>query len=154
MINIGGQLKDILWCLGKHKDFSDLKFESSVFWKTLWLTDDLRWLQEFLLCWRYRLEIDAIMARWRRLGSTLTDSVQRIQELMAKLMQFEVRLKRWFMFSRFVWTKQCVCSTRTSCLLLSARMTWRLWKSGWQMWMCFWMRSGPLWETLRLWRNS
>ncbi|XP_032413102.1 dystrophin-like [Xiphophorus hellerii] len=47
---------------------------------------------------KYRLEIDAIMARWRRLGSTLTDSVQRIQELMAKLMQFEndvKTLKKW-----------------------------------------------------------
>lgn len=35
--------------------------------------------------------MDAIMARWRRLGTTLTDNAQRIQELMAKLMQFEVR---------------------------------------------------------------
>lgn len=41
---------------------------------------------------RYRTEIDAIMARWKRLGSTLTDNAQRIQELMAKLMQFEVPL--------------------------------------------------------------
>ncbi|XP_047211782.1 dystrophin isoform X4 [Girardinichthys multiradiatus] len=47
---------------------------------------------------KYRIEIDAIMARWRRLGSTLTDSVQKIQELMAKLMQFEndvKTLKKW-----------------------------------------------------------
>ncbi|XP_035983744.1 dystrophin isoform X8 [Fundulus heteroclitus] len=47
---------------------------------------------------KYRIEIDAIMARWRRLGSTLTDSIQRIQELMAKLMQFEndvKTLKKW-----------------------------------------------------------
>lgn len=36
--------------------------------------------------------MDAVMARWRRLGTTLTDNAQRIQELMAKLMQFEVRL--------------------------------------------------------------
>lgn len=36
--------------------------------------------------------MDAIMGRWRRLGSTLTDSAQRIQELMAKLMQFEVNV--------------------------------------------------------------
>ncbi|XP_037552527.1 dystrophin isoform X1 [Nematolebias whitei] len=38
------------------------------------------------------------MARWRRLGSTLTDNAQRIQELMAKLMQFEndvKTLKKW-----------------------------------------------------------
>lgn len=35
--------------------------------------------------------MDGIMARWRRLGATLTESSQRIQELMAKLMQFEVR---------------------------------------------------------------
>lgn len=34
--------------------------------------------------------MDAIMARWRRLGATLADNAQRIQELMAKLMQFEV----------------------------------------------------------------
>lgn len=39
--------------------------------------------------------MDAIMARWRRLGATLEDNAQRIQELMAKLMQFEVSgLKR------------------------------------------------------------
>ncbi|KAM9766235.1 dystrophin-like isoform 2-T2 [Menidia menidia] len=47
---------------------------------------------------RYRAEIDTIMSRWRRLGSTITDNAQRIQELMAKLMQFEndVRtLKKW-----------------------------------------------------------
>ncbi|XP_037829862.1 dystrophin isoform X1 [Kryptolebias marmoratus] len=47
---------------------------------------------------RYRTEIDAIMARWRRLGSTLTDNAQKIQELMAKLMQFEndvKTLKKW-----------------------------------------------------------
>ncbi|XP_075333549.1 dystrophin isoform X3 [Odontesthes bonariensis] len=47
---------------------------------------------------KYRTEIDAIMARWRRLGSTITDNAQRIQELMAKLMQFEndvKTLKKW-----------------------------------------------------------
>uniref|UniRef100_A0A671Z322 Dystrophin n=1 Tax=Sparus aurata TaxID=8175 RepID=A0A671Z322_SPAAU len=46
----------------------------------------------------YRTEMDAIMARWRRLGTTLTDNAQRIQELMAKLMQFEndvKTLKKW-----------------------------------------------------------
>uniref|UniRef100_A0A4W6ERW4 Dystrophin n=1 Tax=Lates calcarifer TaxID=8187 RepID=A0A4W6ERW4_LATCA len=43
---------------------------------------------------QYRAEMDAIMARWRRLGTTLTDNAQRIQELMAKLMQFET-LKKW-----------------------------------------------------------
>lgn len=31
------------------------------------------------------------MARWRRIGTTLTENAQRIQELMAKLLQFEVR---------------------------------------------------------------
>ncbi|XP_030010417.1 dystrophin isoform X9 [Sphaeramia orbicularis] len=47
---------------------------------------------------KYRTEMDAIMARWRRLGTTLTDNAQRIQELMAKLMQFEndvKTLKKW-----------------------------------------------------------
>uniref|UniRef100_A0A4W6EVZ2 Dystrophin n=1 Tax=Lates calcarifer TaxID=8187 RepID=A0A4W6EVZ2_LATCA len=47
---------------------------------------------------QYRAEMDAIMARWRRLGTTLTDNAQRIQELMAKLMQFEndvKTLKKW-----------------------------------------------------------
>uniref|UniRef100_A0A669AVD6 Dystrophin n=1 Tax=Oreochromis niloticus TaxID=8128 RepID=A0A669AVD6_ORENI len=47
---------------------------------------------------KYRNEMDVIMGRWRRLGSTLTDSAQRIQELMAKLMQFEndvKTLKKW-----------------------------------------------------------
>lgn len=40
---------------------------------------------------RYRAEMDAILARWRRLGSTLTNNAERIQELMAKLLQFQVR---------------------------------------------------------------
>ncbi|XP_068612642.1 dystrophin isoform X3 [Brachionichthys hirsutus] len=47
---------------------------------------------------KYRQEIDSITARWRRLGATLADSVQRIQELMAKLLQFEndvKTLKKW-----------------------------------------------------------
>uniref|UniRef100_A0A3P8NXL4 Dystrophin n=1 Tax=Astatotilapia calliptera TaxID=8154 RepID=A0A3P8NXL4_ASTCA len=47
---------------------------------------------------RRSTSMDAIMGRWRRLGSTLTDSAQRIQELMAKLMQFEndvKTLKKW-----------------------------------------------------------
>ncbi|XP_038572120.1 dystrophin isoform X2 [Micropterus salmoides] len=47
---------------------------------------------------KYRIEMDAVMARWRRLGTTLTDNAQRIQELMAKLMQFEndvKTLKKW-----------------------------------------------------------
>ncbi|XP_028281420.1 dystrophin isoform X2 [Parambassis ranga] len=47
---------------------------------------------------KYRIEMDAIMARWRRLGSTLAENSQRIQELMAKLMQFEndvKTLKKW-----------------------------------------------------------
>ncbi|XP_069568938.1 dystrophin isoform X2 [Brachyistius frenatus] len=47
---------------------------------------------------KYRAEMDAIMARWRRLGSTLADNAQRIQELMAKLLQFEndvKTLKKW-----------------------------------------------------------
>ncbi|XP_061571903.1 dystrophin isoform X2 [Cololabis saira] len=47
---------------------------------------------------KYRTEMDAVMARWRRLGSSLTDNAHRIQELMAKLMQFEndiKTLKKW-----------------------------------------------------------
>ncbi|XP_029380106.1 dystrophin isoform X8 [Echeneis naucrates] len=47
---------------------------------------------------KYRTELDAIMARWTRLGTTLTGNAQRIQELMAKLMQFEndvKTLKKW-----------------------------------------------------------
>ncbi|XP_058478668.1 dystrophin isoform X3 [Solea solea] len=47
---------------------------------------------------KYRTEMDTIMARWRRLSTTLTDNAQRIQELMAKLMQFEndvKTLKKW-----------------------------------------------------------
>lgn len=39
---------------------------------------------------RYHAEMDAIMGRWGRLGTTLGDNAQRIQDLMAKLMQFEV----------------------------------------------------------------
>ncbi|XP_078147159.1 dystrophin isoform X1 [Centroberyx gerrardi] len=47
---------------------------------------------------RYRIEMDSIMARWRRIGATLTENTQKIQELMAKLMQFEndvKTLKKW-----------------------------------------------------------
>lgn len=40
---------------------------------------------------RYRAEMDTVMAQWKRLGNTLADNAQRVQELMAKLMQFEVR---------------------------------------------------------------
>ncbi|XP_033837659.2 dystrophin isoform X13 [Periophthalmus magnuspinnatus] len=50
------------------------------------------------ICQKYRAELDGILARWRRLGSTLTDSAQKLQELMAKLMQFEndvKTLKKW-----------------------------------------------------------
>lgn len=36
--------------------------------------------------------MDAIMVRWRRLSTTLADNGHKIQELMAKLMQFEVGL--------------------------------------------------------------
>uniref|UniRef100_A0AAQ5X2X4 Dystrophin n=1 Tax=Amphiprion ocellaris TaxID=80972 RepID=A0AAQ5X2X4_AMPOC len=55
-------------------------------------------LHYVLCCCRYRAEMDAITARWRRLGSTLTDNAQRVQELMSKLMQFEndvKTLKKW-----------------------------------------------------------
>ncbi|KAM3585392.1 uncharacterized protein V6R79_016686 [Siganus canaliculatus] len=47
---------------------------------------------------KYRTEMDGVMARWRRLGTTLSDNSQRIQELMAKLLQFEndvKTLKKW-----------------------------------------------------------
>ncbi|XP_062236415.1 dystrophin isoform X4 [Platichthys flesus] len=47
---------------------------------------------------KYRIEMDGIMARWRRLGTMLEDNAQRIQELMAKLIQFEndvKTLKKW-----------------------------------------------------------
>ncbi|KAG7256341.1 hypothetical protein CRUP_037331 [Coryphaenoides rupestris] len=47
---------------------------------------------------RYRLEMDGVMARWKRLGATLEENGQKIQELMAKLMQFEndvKTLKKW-----------------------------------------------------------
>ncbi|KAK5847636.1 hypothetical protein PBY51_016746 [Eleginops maclovinus] len=47
---------------------------------------------------KYRIEMDGIMARWKRLGTTLTDNAQKLQELMAKLMQFEndvKTLKKW-----------------------------------------------------------
>ncbi|XP_053728438.1 dystrophin isoform X6 [Synchiropus splendidus] len=47
---------------------------------------------------KYRTEMDNVMARWRRLSSTLAESIQRIQELMAKLLQFEndvKTLKKW-----------------------------------------------------------
>ena len=48
---------------------------------------------DLLCCRRYRIEMDAILARWRRLGTTLEDNAQRIQELVAKLIQFEVRCR-------------------------------------------------------------
>ncbi|KAF3857322.1 hypothetical protein F7725_009181 [Dissostichus mawsoni] len=47
---------------------------------------------------KYRIEMDGIMARWKRLGTTLTDNAQKLQELMAKLLQFEndvKTLKKW-----------------------------------------------------------
>ncbi|KAM6893218.1 dystrophin isoform 3-T3 [Lycodopsis pacificus] len=50
------------------------------------------------ICQKYRIEMESIMARWRRLGTTLTDNAQRLQELMAKLLQFEndvKTLKKW-----------------------------------------------------------
>ncbi|XP_047432918.1 dystrophin isoform X3 [Mugil cephalus] len=50
------------------------------------------------ICQKYRTEMENVMARWRRLGSMLTENAQRIQELMAKLMQFEndvKTLKKW-----------------------------------------------------------
>ena len=40
---------------------------------------------------RYRAEMDTVMAQWKHLGNTLADNAQRVQELMAKLMQFEER---------------------------------------------------------------
>uniref|UniRef100_A0AAV2LGC3 Dystrophin n=1 Tax=Knipowitschia caucasica TaxID=637954 RepID=A0AAV2LGC3_KNICA len=45
------------------------------------------------ICQKYRAELDGILARWRRLGTTLADGAQRLQELMAKLMQFENDVK-------------------------------------------------------------
>ncbi|XP_057685973.1 dystrophin isoform X3 [Corythoichthys intestinalis] len=50
------------------------------------------------ICQKYRTEMDNIMARWRRLGTMLTDNTKTIKELMAKLMQFEndvKTLKKW-----------------------------------------------------------
>ncbi|XP_034030182.1 dystrophin isoform X5 [Thalassophryne amazonica] len=47
---------------------------------------------------KYRTEMDVVMSRWRRLGVTLTDNIQKIQELMGKLLQFEndvKTLKKW-----------------------------------------------------------
>ncbi|XP_034072729.1 dystrophin isoform X5 [Gymnodraco acuticeps] len=47
---------------------------------------------------KYRIEMDGIMASWKRLGTTLTDNAQKLQELMAKLLQFEndvKTLKKW-----------------------------------------------------------
>ncbi|KAM3857230.1 dystrophin [Diretmus argenteus] len=47
---------------------------------------------------RYRIEMDSLMARWKRLGTTLTENSQKLQEYMAKLMQFEndvKTLKKW-----------------------------------------------------------
>ncbi|XP_040028637.2 dystrophin isoform X7 [Gasterosteus aculeatus] len=47
---------------------------------------------------KYRMEMESVLARWRRLGATLTDNGQRLKELTAKLLQFEndVRtLKKW-----------------------------------------------------------
>lgn len=37
------------------------------------------------------MEMESVLARWRRLGATLTDNGQRLKELTAKLLQFEVR---------------------------------------------------------------
>nr|XP_049609340.1 dystrophin isoform X5 [Syngnathus scovelli] len=50
------------------------------------------------ICQKYRTEMDNIMSRWRRLGTTMTDNIKTIKELMAKLMQFEndvKTLKKW-----------------------------------------------------------
>ncbi|KAM9828924.1 dystrophin isoform 7-T7 [Syngnathus typhle] len=50
------------------------------------------------ICQKYRTEMDNIMSRWRRLGTTITDNIKTIKELMAKLMQFEndvKTLKKW-----------------------------------------------------------
>lgn len=53
--------------------------------------------------------MDGVMARWRRLGSTLQDNAQRIQELMAKLMQFEVRTPKDA--ARVIKEPDYICST-------------------------------------------
>nr|XP_057908480.1 dystrophin isoform X8 [Doryrhamphus excisus] len=50
------------------------------------------------ICQKYRTEMDNIMARWRRLSTTLTENAKTIQELMAKLLQFQndvKTLKKW-----------------------------------------------------------
>ncbi|XP_019712980.1 dystrophin-like [Hippocampus comes] len=50
------------------------------------------------ICQKYHAEMDNIMARWRRLGTMLTDNSKTIKELMAKLVQFEndvKTLKKW-----------------------------------------------------------
>lgn len=55
--------------------------------------------------------MDAIMTRWKRLASTLQDNAQRILELMAKLMQFEVRrITRFIKYCRRIQVKQSFIS--------------------------------------------
>ncbi|KAJ3584665.1 hypothetical protein NHX12_015160, partial [Muraenolepis orangiensis] len=47
---------------------------------------------------RYRLEMEGVMARWKRLGATLEENGLKIRELMAKLLQFQndvKTLKKW-----------------------------------------------------------
>uniref|UniRef100_A0A6Q2ZJU0 Dystrophin n=1 Tax=Esox lucius TaxID=8010 RepID=A0A6Q2ZJU0_ESOLU len=47
---------------------------------------------------KYRMEMDGIMERWRRLASTLAERVTRLTELMAKLVQFQndvKTLRKW-----------------------------------------------------------
>ncbi|XP_051915019.1 dystrophin isoform X6 [Hippocampus zosterae] len=50
------------------------------------------------ICQKYHGEMENIMARWRRLGTMLTDNSKTIKELMDKLVQFEndvKTLKKW-----------------------------------------------------------
>ncbi|XP_048870512.1 dystrophin isoform X3 [Brienomyrus brachyistius] len=47
---------------------------------------------------KYRMELDAIMMRWKRMSTQLEEQIQRLQELMAKLQQFQndtKTLRKW-----------------------------------------------------------
>ena len=51
------------------------------------------------------MEMDSIMARWRALGSVLESRAHTLQELMAKLMQFEVTTFE----PGELWTRRMYC---------------------------------------------
>lgn len=55
------------------------------------------------ICQKYRTELDNVMVRWRRVSEQLEENIQKLQDHMTKLQQFQARAETICWWGKLHW---------------------------------------------------